>query len=83
MTCNSKFCKISEVYKQKKNFQLLKITEIYELELGKLMCKIHNSLIPTAVKEKFIPFISEHNHIYLNRRLKERKLLVLGLFASC
>ena len=41
ITYNSKFCKISKVYKQKK---LLKTTETDELELGKLMYKIHMAL---------------------------------------
>ena len=40
----------------------MKITEIDELELGKLTYKIHNGLVPTAVKEKFIASKSVHNH---------------------
>ena len=51
ITYNSKFCKISKVYKQQ---NLLKKTEIYELELGKLMYKIHDGFATTAVNIEFI-----------------------------
>ena len=74
ITYNGKFCKISKVYKQQ---NLLKITEIDELELGQLTYKIQNGLVPTAVKEKFIASTSVHNHC--TRLQKTRKLS----FASC
>ena len=59
ITYNSKFCKISKVNTQQ---NLLKITEIYEWELGKLMYKIHNGFATTAVKEEFIASTSVHNY---------------------
>ena len=47
------------MYKQQ---NLLKIPEIYDIELGKLMYKILHRLIPTAVKKEFIASTSVHNH---------------------
>ena len=63
---NSKFRKISKVHKQQ---SLLKIPEIYELDLGKLMYKIHNGFVPTAVEEEFIASTSVYNH---NTRLQKK-----------
>ena len=48
----------------------MKITEICELELGKLIYKIHNGLFPTAVKEEFIASTSVHNH---NKRPQKKE----------
>ena len=67
ITCHGTFGKISKVYKQQ---NLLKITEIDELELGMLMYKIDNGLVPTAVKEDFIASTFVHNH-YTRLRKKE------------
>ena len=49
ITYNSKLCKISEVCEQQ---TLLKITEIYELELGKLTYTIYNDLVPALYSGK-------------------------------
>ena len=47
-----------------------RIGKANELELGKLMYKIHNGLVPTAVKEEFIASTSLHNH---NTRLQKKE----------
>ena len=59
ITFAKKFCHVSPIFKA---LNLLKIVDIYQLELGKLMYQTFNGNIPQKIDKDFIKLSSAHKH---------------------
>ena len=59
ITFAKKFCHISPIFKA---LYILKIDDIYQLELGKLMCQTFNGKIPQKNGKDFIKLAFVHKH---------------------
>jgi len=50
MTFSKKYCPMTSLYK---NFNLLKLTKVYKLELGKFMYQFHHRQLPQSFYDRF------------------------------
>ena len=59
ITFAKKFCHVSPIFKA---LNILKIDDIYQLELGKFMYQTFNGNIPQKIDKDFIKLSSVHKH---------------------
>ena len=62
ITWNKKFSYVSHLYQ---NLNLLKLNDIYKLELAQIMHKLYNNNLPIVVQNRFIK--TEKTHTYVTK----------------
>ena len=65
ITCSSKFCPVTSLYK---TLNFLKLDDIYLLELAKFMYQLHHKKFKTALNDCFVDIKKIHSH---NTRTKD------------
>ena len=73
---SSKFCSVTPLYKKLK---LLKLTDVYKLELAKIMYQFHGGLLPKSFYDRFAKINAVHNYstrqtknlVYFKPRVKK------------
>jgi len=59
ITWNKKFAKVTQLYKK---LNLLKLKDVYKLELAKFMHKLHNNKLPIIFQNNFSKTENIHSH---------------------
>ena len=59
ITWNKKFSRVTQLYK---NLKLLKLRDVYNLELAKFMHQIYNNKTPFLFQDKFTKLEKIHSH---------------------
>ena len=76
ITFSSKFCSVTPLYKKLK---LLKLTDVYKLELAKIMYQLHGGKLPKSFYDRFAKINAVHNYstrqtknlVYFKPRVKK------------